>query len=160
MNRARIIALAAAIAGIAVIAAFSPQFLQGTGLFGLSAGEGQEALQQGTEEESEVQAGLSFTVLRPTTLEAQIVGQIVLPECPEETAVEILVKNTGPSTAEKMFIGFDSGVKVLGCANCRLEELEPGQEVKARARLCLESENQKGLVAGSANSNKVEIQLE
>lgn len=164
MNRAKVIALAAAIAAIAIITAFSPQLLQGTaGLFGLSAGEGQGALQQGTkgtEEESEVQAGLSFMVLKPTTLEAQIIGQNVLPECPEEAAVEILVKNTGPSTAEKMFLEFGPGIKVLGCANCGLEELEPGQEVAARARLCLESVEQKRLVAGSANSNKVEILFE
>ena len=162
MGKAKILALAAAIAVIAIIAACTPQFLQGTGLFGLSAS--QEKTVQEPEESAEegngVEAGLSFAVLEHTTLEAQIIGQNVLPECPEEATVEILVKNTGKSAAEKMFLKFGPAIKVLGCANCGLEELKPGQEVAARARLCLESAGQKRLVAGSANSNKAEIQLE
>jgi hypothetical protein len=160
MGRAKILAPAAAIAAIAIIAAFSPQLPQGTGLFGLPAGEGREALRPGAEEKNPVQAGLSFTALKPTTIEAQIVGQGALPECPKEAIVEIRVKNTGKSDAEKVFLKFGPGIKVLGCANCGLESLKGGQEEAAKARLCLESRDKKMLVAGSANSNKVEIMLE
>jgi len=106
-----------------------------------------------------MEAGLSFEVLRPTTLEASL-EQKTIAECPQETETEIAVKNIGSSAAEKLFLEFGPGVKVIACENCFLEEMKPGQEIKARARLCLETISQNKLIVGSANSSSIEIRLQ
>jgi len=128
----------------------------GTGLFGLSAG--QETEKPAEAREDEISTSLSFTVLKPTRLEASLSGEEIR-ECPEETEVEITVKNSGKSPAEKVFLEFGPGIKVTGCQNCLLNRLNPGQEARARARICLASKETQFLSIGSANSNQIEIGL-
>jgi hypothetical protein len=130
-----------------------------TGLFGLGAAK-QQPEQINAENESAMQAGISFTVLQPTTLEASVSNGAKLVQCPQETAIEITVKNRGGSVAEKVFLKFGSGIKVIACNNCRTDALQPKQEVLANALLCVESTQPNSLVVGSANSNRIEMELE
>ncbi len=163
MDKTRVVAAVAVIAAAAILATL---FNQGnlSGLFGLQAEEiqAEESLAEEigqTEEEAIMNAGLSFEVLEPTRLEASVLGEKIA-ECPGETQTEILVKNSGGGLAEKVFLEFGPGIKVLGCSNCFLEELRQGQEVVAKARICLETEAVHRLTVGSANSRPVELLFE
>ena len=171
MDRTKLVTIGTALIALTVFFVFSQGFINPSGFFGLSAEETQ--LEEGGEEnqanegetksaaeQKTVSAGLSFEVLKPTNLEASLVEETILPNCPEEAEVEILVKNIGNSTAEKMYFSFGSGVKVIACNNCNLDELLPNQKIMAKARLCLESASPNALTVGSANSNKIELNLE
>ncbi len=164
MDRARLLAIGVVLLAAALLLSLAPDFLNSTGLFGLQAkDEGlklPETPSETTEENEGIKAGLSFTVLEPTLLEASILSSGKLRECPEETEVEILLKNTGSSPAEKVFLEFGPGIKATACSNCRLEELQPEQETVVKTRLCLESASLQTLTIGSANSNTVELQFE
>ncbi len=175
MDRTKLFTVGTALIALTVLFAFSQGFINPSGFFGLSAEEtqleegrsGEEGRSKVAEGEAEnttgqetISAGLSFEVLKPTSLEASLVEETILPNCPEETEVEILVKNTGDSIAEKMYFSFETGIRVIGCNNCELDELFPNQEIKANARLCLESTSINALTVGSANSNKIELNLE
>ncbi len=143
--------------GLAMLFSHYYRSVDFTGLFGLGAEK--EEKQKETEIPHNISPGLSFTVLKPTTLEASL-SNAKLQNCPGETEAEILVKNTGQSQAENLFIKFGPGIKVIACNNCRLGLVEPGQEVLARAVLCLESAQPNSLTVGSANSNRIELLLE
>jgi len=158
MNKNKLFLLGAMLIAIALLF-FSFYNKNLTGLFGLGTAN-QQPEQKNAENESGMQAGLSFTVLQPTTLEAGISKGEKLLKCPLETAVEITVKNSGSSPAEKMFLKFGPGIKVIACNNCRTDALQPKQEVLANALLCIESMQQNSLVVGSANSNRIEMLLE
>ncbi|MBN2066992.1 MAG: hypothetical protein JW744_00820 [Candidatus Diapherotrites archaeon] len=143
------------IAGLVLLglaALFTYAYNQGslTGFFGVAV----EPV--GLEEVSPV---LSFTVLKQTTLEASL-NNSALKECPQETVVQVLVRNTGESPAEKLFLNFGPGIRVVGCSNCRLDLVEPSEQALISAVLCIESEQTNSLVVGSANSNRIELQLE
>ncbi len=158
MNRNKLFLLGAMLIAIALLFFyFYDKNL--TGLFGLGAAR-QQPQQKNAENESGMQAGLSFTVLQPTTLEASVSNGAKLLQCPQETAIEITVKNRGSSVAEKVFLKFGSGIKVIACNNCRTDALQPKQEVLASALLCIESAQPNSLVVGSANSNRIEMPLE
>jgi len=161
MEKAKIFWAAAAVAALSILA-LSLSHLSGTGLFGL--GGGQQAKKattaQAGKEKGRLGASLSLEVLEKTMLEAEILPENPLKECPEETETEILLRNSGSGTAEKVFLKFGPGIKVIACENCSLAELKPGQEFKAKARLCLESGSAKALTVGSANSNSVELIFE
>jgi len=167
MDRTKLFAVGTVLVALAVLFAFSQGFLNTSGLFGLSAEEigldeeetdGRET--ENIDKQETVSAGLSFEVLRPTTIKASIVGEAILPDCPKDAEVEIIVKNTGNDIAEKMYFSFGPGIKVVGCSNCKLDGLLPSQEITARARLCLESSSANAVTVGSANSNKIELNLE
>ncbi len=168
MDKSKLLVIGTALVALAVLIAFSQGFLNPSGLFGLSAEEtqlekagkanGEEA--ENTADQKTVKAGLSFEVLRPTSIEASIVGEAILPNCPKEAEIEIIVKNTGNDTAEKMYFSFGSGIKIVGCSNCELDKLLPSQEITAKARLCLESSSANAVTVGSANSNKIELNFE
>ena len=171
VDRTKLFTVGTALISLAVFFAFSQGFLNPSGLFGLSE---ETQLEEGNEEEAEtnkreaknttgeetVSAGLSFEVLTPTNLEASLEKETILPECPKEAEIKILVKNTGDSIAEKMYFSFGPGLRVIGCNNCELDELLPNQEIKANTRLCLESTSTNALTIGSANSNKIKLNLE
>lgn len=158
MNRNKLFLLGVALIAIALLFFyFYDKNL--TGLFGLGAAK-QQPLQKNSENESGMQAGISFTVLQPTTLEAKISKGEKLLLCPAETTVEITVKNSGSSVAEKVFLKFGPSVKVIACNNCRTDALQPKQELLASALLCIESTQPNSLVVGSANSNRIEMLLE
>jgi hypothetical protein len=158
MDRTKLFAVGTALVALAVLFALFQGF--GTGLFGLS--EKPESMEEplDSEQADGMNAGLSFEVLKPTRLEASLVSKEPLSECPREAEAEITVKNTGTGTAEKMFLRFGPGIRVIGCNNCTLDEIIPGQEVKAKARLCLESGSLQALTVGSANSNSVELRFD
>lgn len=158
MNRNRLFLLGVTLIAIALLFFyFYDKNL--TGLFGLGAAK-QQPEQINAENESGMQAGISFTVLQPTTLEARISKDLKLLKCPNETIVEITVKNKGSSAAEKVFLKFGPGVKVIACNNCRTDALQPKQELLASALLCIESTQPNSLIVGSANSNSIEMLLE
>ena len=159
MDRTKILSIAAVIATISILGILSLNQGNFAGFFGLGAEENQAEPVELVEEEQGMEAGLSFEVLRPTALEATV-GEKTILNCPQETETEIVVKNTGSNEAEKLFLEFGQGIKVIACENWSLDEVKPGQEVRARARLCLETESQNSLIVGSANSNKIEILFE
>ncbi|MDP2974244.1 MAG: hypothetical protein Q8N60_04285, partial [Candidatus Diapherotrites archaeon] len=91
MNRNKLFLLGAMLIAIALLF-FSFYNKNLTGLFGLGAAN-QQPEQKNAGNESGMQAGISFTVLQPTTLEAKISKGEKLLKCPLETAGEITVKN-------------------------------------------------------------------
>jgi len=171
MDKTKLFTIGTALIALAVLFAFAQGFLNPSGLFGLSE---ETQLEERSGEEAEtnkeeaknttgketVSAGLSFEVLTPTNLEASLEKGTILPKCPKEAEVAVLVKNIGNGVAEKMYFSFGPGLRVIGCNNCELDELLPNQEIKVNARLCLESTSTNALTVGSANSNKIELNLE
>jgi hypothetical protein len=158
MNRNKLFLLGVTLIAIALLF-FSFYNKNLTGLFGLGAAN-QQPEQKNAESESAMQAGISFTILQPTTLEASVSNGAKLLQCPQETTVEITVKNRGSSVAEKVFLKFGPSVKVIACNNCRTDALQPNEQITASALLCIESAQPNSLVVGSANSNRIEMQLE
>ncbi len=160
MNRTKLFVVGTAFVALIVLFVFSQNMLNPSGFFGLSVEEETQLETEdgkNTVEQENVSAGISFEVLEPTTIEAGIVGEAILPDCPEETEFEVLVKNTGNGIAEKVYFSFGSGVKVVGCSNCSLDKLLPKQEITAKTRLCLESDLTQAISVGSANSNIIEL---
>ena len=160
MDKTKLFALGAMLIAVAVIFAFSFNLLDSTSLFGLAKQKEQAETRQQEAESNSMEAGLSFTVLKPTVLEASVLSGKSISECPIETEAEILIKNKGNGIAEKVFLEFGPGIKVIACNNCAQQELKPEQETIAKARLCLNSSSPNMLTIGSANSNLIELGLE
>ncbi len=165
MNRNQLFALGMALLFIALLFSFSSGIIDGRGLFGLLRA-GQSTQLQGTADENQdsaeqaaVSAGLSLSVLQRTELEASTTVGKAIPQCPGEAVVEIRIENSGQSDAEKVFMRFPSGVRVIACSNCAIELLRAGQSAAARARLCREETSASKISIGSANSNSVELEL-
>ncbi len=158
MNRNKLFLLGVALIAIALLF-FYFYNKNLTGLFGLGAAK-QQPEQKNAENESGMQAGISFTVVQPTTLEASVSNGAKLLQCPKETAVEITIENSGNYAAEKIFLKFGPGVKIIACNNCQSDALQPKQELLANALLCIESTQLNSLIVGSANSNRIEMLLE
>jgi len=160
----RNIAIGAGVALITVLFLLYPS-LQGTGFFSLGTEpvEQDQSKPQNLEQEEDkpgINTSLSLEIIEPTTLEASLLTDLEIQQCPSEEEAEILVKNTGNSVAEKMFLSFAPGIKVNACSNCSLDKLKPGQEVRVTARLCLEEPEFNTVQVGSANSNAVELRFE
>ncbi|MCX6799485.1 MAG: hypothetical protein NTW59_05325 [Candidatus Diapherotrites archaeon] len=166
MNRNNLFTIGALLIFVALLFAFSIGIISPTGFLGMAspAKEKQEDLSNaaanaGNAEQAAVNAGLSFTTLQKTELEAKPAAQIAIPECPQEADTEITIENKGAFDAEKVFVKFGKEVKVIACKNCKVELLKAGQSVSAKARLCRETREMNQITIGSANSNAVSLQL-
>ena len=165
MNRNNLFTIGALLIFVALLLAFSIGIISPTGFLGMASPAKEKqgdssnaAANAGNAEQAAVNAGLSFTTLQKTELEA-IVDKNAISECPEETDAAITIENKGESNAEKVFIRFGKAVKVIACKNCKVELLEAGQRVSAKARLCRETRETNEITIGSANSNSVNLDL-
>ena len=157
MNKTRIIPVGAVLLALALLFVFSSDFFLGTGFFTLAGEEAELPQEEPKEEKLEtLGASLSYEVLKKTSIEASL-SEFDLKDCPVESEVEITMKNTGPGEAEKVFLEFGDGIKVVGCTNCNLDSLGAGESAAVEAIVCLETSNSKSVLVGSANSNSVEI---
>ena len=158
MDKTRIVQATAVLLALALLFLFTSGFFRGTGFFSLPERQETDSPQEKEEANPTGQLGaqLSYEVIKPTTIEATL-ENAVLKECPKETETKITITNTGPSKAEKVFLEFGQGIKVIGCTNCKLDYLNAGKEAIAKAILCLETSNGKAVAIGSANSNTVEM---
>lgn len=163
MDKTKIVSVGAVLLALALLSFLSADPFIGTGFFSMQAPAEQETILEAQEEQGETErlgARLSYEILKPTTIEAELKEPAVLKDCPEETELEMIVENVGASKAEKVFLEFEQGIKVIGCTNCELDYLDAGKSVVAKAILCLETDNKNAVFVGSANSNLLELLLE
>ena len=102
--------------------------LQSTGFFALqgqTAQVEQKTLEQVPEQKKEVNLNMSFEAVKPTQLAARLVKGQLLP-CPQYSALEFEVRNTGKFLAERVFVDFPPNLKTAQCSNCAIKKLSAG----------------------------------
>jgi hypothetical protein len=160
------IATAAMAAVLLLFLLFQSGLPAGTGLMGMGkdtaqgAGEGQKQTAQQTKAEEKGQslsAEISFRVLKKTRLSAKLVGAYNIKNCPEETAIELEIENSGNATAKRVSVRLPAPIKVKACKNCEIEAIAPKRTVEAEANICRQTAKEVEIEVIAANAEAVKV---
>jgi len=105
-------------------------------------------------------AELSISVLKKSRLSTELFLQQRIPDCPETTDANILVKNTGNEKIEALKIKASSQLEIRACAACVVDSLGIGESKTVFLKLCNASGESPVITISSANTDAFEINAE
>jgi len=104
-----------------------------------------------------ISSSLSYEVMGFTRLDANLLAEQEIPECPNSADLTVRIRNSGKYAAEKISIGANSGFSVVACDGCGIEKLESSAEREIKMKLCKSSGQGLEIAISAVNANPIEL---
>ncbi len=102
-----------------------------------------------------ISSSLSYEVMGFTRLDANLLSENEIPECPDTADVSVKIKNSGKYAAEKIGISANSGFVAMACDGCGIESLGSGAEKTVKMKLCRSSGQELEIAVSAVNANPI-----
>lgn len=112
-----------------------------------------------TNKQGSVSLDLAYQVIEPTELRAGLFFGKLLP-CPIYSEIVFEVKNSGKTSAERLFVKYPSDLVVSNCANCSPKQLSPNETVLVKLNACRALEKKILVEFSSINAQKKSVEIE